>query len=174
MTSASPFGENITPQASQLVEEFIIGDKLNTDLQWAEGSYRGFYLLTVSPSTVNATYWAMKDLTSLNLNAFPSVQFTVHSGESGDTEATQTSTADKGLQGQTNLLVPSEAVKHLRAPLRLEVPVLQVSAKLDMRHDRKRDLGRYTVMVVRWMSSTPALLSFFSRRAAGVSQVSAR
>ena len=35
---------------------------VNTDLQWSEGSYRGFFTLTLDPHQANATYWAMRNI----------------------------------------------------------------------------------------------------------------
>lgn len=63
------------------MSQYVVTDEINTDLHWSEGSYRGFYTLTVSPSQINATYWAMKDIKSFNLDAFPSAIFTVQAGE---------------------------------------------------------------------------------------------
>ena len=81
---------------------------INTDLQWSEGSYRGFFTLEVTPSTVTATYYAMQNVSEYpvllmiclrrsrmhadrlhgtmcigtpNLGGFASATFIVHAGQ---------------------------------------------------------------------------------------------
>ncbi|TRM56429.1 PhoD-like phosphatase-domain-containing protein [Schizophyllum amplum] len=53
----------------------------NTALQWSEGYYRGFFTLTVSPEWMNATYYAMENITYANVDGFSSANFTVRAGE---------------------------------------------------------------------------------------------
>ena len=96
MSSSSAFGAGIDPSAADVISRVLVSDPLNHDLQWNEGSYRGFFTLTIDSSKVNATYWAMQDLSepllaitlprnrnskpiaaSPNLEAFPSAQFIV-------------------------------------------------------------------------------------------------
>lgn len=81
VTSPSLFGQDISPGAAEALSQYVVTDEINTDLHWSEGSYRGFYTLTVSPSQINATYWAMSDIKTFNLDAFPSAIFTVQAGE---------------------------------------------------------------------------------------------
>lgn len=60
VTSTSSFGAGIAPAAADAISKVLVAN--NTDLQWSEGSYRGFFLLTVSPSTLTATYFAMNNI----------------------------------------------------------------------------------------------------------------
>jgi alkaline phosphatase D len=55
--------------------------KINTDLQWSEGSYRGFFTLAVNADALTATYYAMKNVTYANLDGFESAVFHVKKGE---------------------------------------------------------------------------------------------
>ena len=99
MTSGSSFGNGISPPAADNISRVLVADELNRDLQWSEGSYRGFFTLTVDTEKVNATYWAMRNTSAYlqfsiyvvhkyaivgfaNLDAFPSAQFIVQKGES--------------------------------------------------------------------------------------------
>lgn len=101
MTSGSAFGNHITPQAADVISNTIVADPLNADLQWSEGSYRGFFTLTLNTTHANATYWAMRNTSTLsrgdndscidmddlalgsaNLDAFASATFIVKSGKS--------------------------------------------------------------------------------------------
>ena len=59
VTSSSPFGNFVTPPAANNISAIIIASPLNADLHWSEGSFRGFFTLTIDPHKVNATYWAM-------------------------------------------------------------------------------------------------------------------
>ncbi|KAI0748331.1 PhoD-like phosphatase-domain-containing protein [Daedaleopsis nitida] len=53
---------------------------VNTDLQWSEGSYRGFFTLTLDPHQAKATYYAMRNISTPNLDAFASATFIVKAG----------------------------------------------------------------------------------------------
>lgn len=77
----------------------------NPDLQWSEGSYRGFFTLELTPQTVNATYFAMRNVSAYhipdspgddqyahcaicfvntgtpNMDGFASASFLVHAGQ---------------------------------------------------------------------------------------------
>jgi PhoD-like phosphatase len=98
VTSSSSFGNNITPTAADAISRVLVAN--NTDLQWSEGSYRGFFLLDVSPSILTATYFAMRNISELsilpcglayqskssylgspNLDGFASAHFVVERGE---------------------------------------------------------------------------------------------
>ena len=59
VTSSSPFGNFIAPEDANKISDVIVSAPLNADLQWNEGSFRGFFTLTIDPHKVNATYWAM-------------------------------------------------------------------------------------------------------------------
>ncbi|KAI0810902.1 PhoD-like phosphatase-domain-containing protein [Irpex lacteus] len=80
VTSGSAFGNHIAPQAADVISNTIVADPLNADLQWSEGSYRGFFTLTLNTTHANATYWAMRNTSSANLDAFASATFIVKSG----------------------------------------------------------------------------------------------
>lgn len=75
----------------------------NPDLQWSEGFYRGFFTLTITADQLNASYYAMRNISefsrwssqkrkgrshernltaNFNLEAFNSATFTVNAGES--------------------------------------------------------------------------------------------
>jgi len=60
VTSGSPFGAGVAPAAADAISRVLVAN--NTDLQWSEGSYRGFFLLNISPSTLTATYFAMNNI----------------------------------------------------------------------------------------------------------------
>ncbi|ETW85800.1 hypothetical protein HETIRDRAFT_432424 [Heterobasidion irregulare TC 32-1] len=78
VTSSSVFGNDIQPAAANAISEVYV--TANDELQWSEGSYRGFFTLTINTSTLTATYYAMKDISSPNLNGFASAQFIVRNG----------------------------------------------------------------------------------------------
>ncbi|KAH9180627.1 PhoD-like phosphatase-domain-containing protein [Lactarius sanguifluus] len=78
VTSSSAFGARIAPAAADAVSRVLVAN--NTDLQWSEGSFRGFFLLTVSPSTLTATYYAMNNISNPNLDGFASAHFVVEAG----------------------------------------------------------------------------------------------
>ncbi|KAI0093531.1 PhoD-like phosphatase-domain-containing protein [Irpex rosettiformis] len=80
VSSGSAFGNHITPQAADVISNVLVTDSLNADLQWSEGSYRGFFTLTLNTTHANATYWAMRNTSTANLDAFPSAEFIVKSG----------------------------------------------------------------------------------------------
>jgi len=78
VTSTSPFGAGIAPAAADAISRVLVAN--NTDLQWSEGSYRGFFLLNINPHTLTATYFAMKNISNPNLDGFASAQFIVEKG----------------------------------------------------------------------------------------------
>ncbi|KAI9446383.1 PhoD-like phosphatase-domain-containing protein [Lactarius indigo] len=79
VTSTSPFGAGIAPAAADAISRVLVAN--NTDLQWSEGSYRGFFLITVSPSTLAATYYAMNNISNPNLDGFASAHFVVEKAQ---------------------------------------------------------------------------------------------
>ncbi|KAI1794562.1 PhoD-like phosphatase-domain-containing protein [Ganoderma leucocontextum] len=78
VTSTSSFGAGISPTNADKFSTIFVA--ANTDLQWSEGSYRGFFTLTLDPHQANATYWAMSNVSTANLEAFSSATFIVKAG----------------------------------------------------------------------------------------------
>ena len=64
VTSTSAFGSGIQPPQADAISEVLVQDPLNADLQWSEGSYRGFFTLELTPQTANATYYAMRNVSA--------------------------------------------------------------------------------------------------------------
>lgn len=62
VTSGSSFGSNISPEAADVKSTQYVSAKSNEDLQWSEGSYRGFFTLTIDPNTMIGTYYAMRNV----------------------------------------------------------------------------------------------------------------
>ena len=60
VSSTSTFGAGILPDAADKISRNYVRD--NVDLQWSEGSYRGFFTLTLSTSAAVATYYAMRNV----------------------------------------------------------------------------------------------------------------
>ncbi|KAJ7063224.1 PhoD-like phosphatase-domain-containing protein [Mycena amicta] len=79
VTSPSPFGVGITPAQVNPLSALLLSQ--NTDMQWSEGSFRGFFTLTIDAKKVNATYYAMSDISTSNLNGFASATFLVNVNE---------------------------------------------------------------------------------------------
>jgi len=79
VTSMSPFGANIQPAQADPISSLFVAS--NPDLQWSEGSYRGFFTLTLDSHGANATYYAMRNISSDNLDSFASAQFNVKAGQ---------------------------------------------------------------------------------------------
>ncbi|TBU35768.1 PhoD-like phosphatase-domain-containing protein [Dichomitus squalens] len=78
VSSTSTFGPGISPaDANKLSARYVAA---NIDLQWSEGSYRGFFTLALDAHQANATYWAMRNVNTTNLDAFASASFIVKSG----------------------------------------------------------------------------------------------
>ncbi|KAL0946985.1 hypothetical protein HGRIS_013131 [Hohenbuehelia grisea] len=78
VTSTSAFGANIQPAAADPISRQLVA--ANPDLQWSEGSFRGFFTLTVDPRTLTATFYAMRNISTPNLDGFASAKFTVQNG----------------------------------------------------------------------------------------------
>ncbi|KAL7283566.1 hypothetical protein ACG7TL_003001 [Trametes sanguinea] len=78
VTSTSAFGAGILPAAADKISQVLV--QVNTDLQWSEGSYRGFFTLTLNTTTAIATYYAMRNVSTPNLDAFASATFVVEAG----------------------------------------------------------------------------------------------
>ncbi|KAL4265206.1 PhoD-like phosphatase metallophosphatase domain-containing protein [Pleurotus pulmonarius] len=73
VTSTSSFRANIAPAAADVISRQLVD--INPDLQWSEGSFRGFFTLTIDPQWLNATYYAMRNITSPNTDGFASAEF---------------------------------------------------------------------------------------------------
>ena len=67
VTSTSSFGSGITPARADVISAGYVAAKGNEDLQWSEGSYRGFFTLTVTPTMANATYYAMSNVSEYTI-----------------------------------------------------------------------------------------------------------
>lgn len=60
VTSSSSFGTNISPVNADIKSaKYVV---VNPDLQWSEGSYRGFFTLIIEPNSVVANYYAMDNI----------------------------------------------------------------------------------------------------------------
>jgi len=79
VTSPSAFGTNAPPAATDPISALFVAS--NPDLQWSEGSFRGFFTLTIDPKTVTAKYYAMNDISTPNLDNFVSATFVVKAGQ---------------------------------------------------------------------------------------------
>ena len=60
VTSPSAFGAGIAPAAANNISRQLVA--INSDLQWREASFRGFFTLTIDSETLNATYYAMNNI----------------------------------------------------------------------------------------------------------------
>ncbi|KAI5117204.1 hypothetical protein M0805_005174 [Coniferiporia weirii] len=80
VSSPSTFGAGIAPAAADALSAQYVAERGNANLQWSEGSYRGFFALTIDPKEVKATFYAMRDLSFPNLEAFVSAEFSVLAG----------------------------------------------------------------------------------------------
>jgi alkaline phosphatase D len=78
VSSHSPLGEYILPFAADAVSKVLV--TLNPDLQWSEAAYRGFFTLTITPEIINATYYAMSNVKTQNLDSFVASTFSVKKG----------------------------------------------------------------------------------------------
>ncbi|KAI0780724.1 PhoD-like phosphatase-domain-containing protein [Trametes elegans] len=78
VSSTSSFGAGILPEAADRISQQYV--RVNDDLQWSEGSYRGFFTLRLNTSAAVATYYAMRNVSNANLDAFASATFVVEAG----------------------------------------------------------------------------------------------
>ncbi|KAL1744013.1 PhoD-like phosphatase-domain-containing protein [Schizophyllum fasciatum] len=78
VTSGSSFG-SLAPKDADARSAKLV--QSNAALQWSEGYYRGFFTLTVSPDWMNATYYAMRNISHANLDSFASANFSVKAGD---------------------------------------------------------------------------------------------
>ncbi|KAJ8078629.1 hypothetical protein PM082_012912 [Marasmius tenuissimus] len=81
VTSGSSFpGPLRQPQDADAISRVFVDTDTNLNLQWSEGFYRGFFTLTIDPHSLNATYYAMRNISTPNLDAFVSARFIVEAG----------------------------------------------------------------------------------------------
>lgn len=66
VSSGSSFGNHITPAAADALSHGYV--QVNPNLQWSEGSFRGFFTLTLNSKTATATYYAMRDTSEFSLS----------------------------------------------------------------------------------------------------------
>ncbi|QRV91470.1 alkaline phosphatase [Ceratobasidium sp. AG-Ba] len=78
VSSPSPLGAGISPATADAVSKQLVD--VNADLQWSEGSWRGFFTLSLAAKNLTAKYYAMKNLNSTNTEAFLSAEFHVTAG----------------------------------------------------------------------------------------------
>ncbi|THU99311.1 hypothetical protein K435DRAFT_828150 [Dendrothele bispora CBS 962.96] len=80
VTSGSSLGANIKPAAADAISRVLVESQSNLNLQWSEGSYRGFFTLTIDSHTMKATYYGMRNITFANLDGFATAEFEVKAG----------------------------------------------------------------------------------------------
>ncbi|KAF4576514.1 hypothetical protein EYR36_004492 [Pleurotus pulmonarius] len=78
VTSTSTFGANTNQSTAEGLSRQLVA--ANPDLQWSEGFFRGFYTLTVDVHQVKADFFAMRNISIPNLEAFVSASFIVENG----------------------------------------------------------------------------------------------
>ncbi|KAG6888551.1 hypothetical protein C0995_007423 [Termitomyces sp. Mi166 len=62
VTSPSSFGAGISPADADVLSRVFVAE--NAELQWSEGSFRGFFTITVAPETLNATFYGMSNISA--------------------------------------------------------------------------------------------------------------
>lgn len=77
-STTGPFDQETFEEAVNTSSIYV---RDNIDLQWSEGFFRGFFTLEVSPKTLNATYYSMRDVTFRNSDGFAIASFIVNAGE---------------------------------------------------------------------------------------------
>ncbi|KAF8609462.1 hypothetical protein BDV93DRAFT_464745 [Ceratobasidium sp. AG-I] len=78
VSSPSPLGADVSPAKADAVSKQLVA--VNPDLQWSEGSWRGFFTLSIAAKNMTARYYAMKNLNTTNTDAFLSAEFHVVAG----------------------------------------------------------------------------------------------
>ncbi|KAF9500934.1 hypothetical protein BDN71DRAFT_1380970 [Pleurotus eryngii] len=78
VTSTSTFGADTNQSTAEGLSRQLV--QANPDLQWSEGFFRGFYTLTVDVHQIKADFFAMRNITIPNLEAFVSASFVVENG----------------------------------------------------------------------------------------------
>ncbi|KAF8879717.1 PhoD-like phosphatase-domain-containing protein [Infundibulicybe gibba] len=80
VTSHSRFSDGPVPGPADDSSRQLV--QINPELQWSEQFYRGFFTLTIDEKTMNATFFAMRNISFANLDHFQSAHFVVKAGES--------------------------------------------------------------------------------------------
>ena len=78
VSSPCPFGQNITLLQSTNISDFLVN--ANTELQWSENYYRGYFELHITYEEVTANYFGMPTIVSRNPYEISLANFTVKSG----------------------------------------------------------------------------------------------
>jgi alkaline phosphatase D len=78
VTSPSPAGANITIANANKYSSWIVG--ANSELQWQDMYYRGYYELHVGPDELEANYFGLPTVVSRNGWEIPIANFTVKNG----------------------------------------------------------------------------------------------
>lgn len=81
ITSPSAYGENITADAANELSKALVNANANDALQWAEGYYRGYYELRITPEEVGARFFGMPIIKERDAGEVSLANFTVKSGE---------------------------------------------------------------------------------------------
>ncbi|KAI1865129.1 hypothetical protein JX265_008176 [Neoarthrinium moseri] len=110
VSSTGASGDILTARAAA---EARINDEMNTELQWQDGYYRGYYLLSVSPEKVTAQFYGSPSVASRNAWSLPLANFTVVSGDNHLSRPVAGGTVESGsLRGgrtvDTNLTLNTE------------------------------------------------------------------
>ena len=79
VSSPSPYGANISIAKSVQASQWLVG--ANTELQWQEVYYRGYFELRITQAQVQAYYFGMPTIVSRNPNEISLANFTVLAGE---------------------------------------------------------------------------------------------
>ncbi|KAF8893591.1 PhoD-like phosphatase-domain-containing protein [Infundibulicybe gibba] len=79
VTSSSGFSDGPGPAPADDASRQLVA--INTDLQWSEMFYRGFFTFTADEKTLTATYYAMNTTNTPNLDFFKSAEFVVKAGD---------------------------------------------------------------------------------------------
>ncbi|MCJ1367199.1 hypothetical protein MMC16_006331 [Acarospora aff. strigata] len=78
VSSPSPFGQNITIPRANNISNILVG--ANSELQWSEIYYRGYFELQISQASVVANYFGLTTTRTRNPNEISLANFTVLSG----------------------------------------------------------------------------------------------
>ena len=79
VSSPSPAGQNISIAASVNASAWLVG--ANSELQWSELYYRGYFELHITQADVQAKYFGMPTIVNRNPGEISLANFTVLNGE---------------------------------------------------------------------------------------------
>ncbi|KZW01038.1 hypothetical protein EXIGLDRAFT_603419 [Exidia glandulosa HHB12029] len=81
VSSPSAFGTSITPSAANIISQELLA--LNPELMWSEGSFRGFFVLSITAEKMESSFYALSpgDLREYRFKGFVSAKFTVLPGQ---------------------------------------------------------------------------------------------